>query len=219
MQKRILATGLFVSPLLLIAGVIIYLQMPSNTAAPVEIAKASPPVASKEGSLRTVTTPPKLFNGKLSQEASSVDDFSSNPKRDPEEQQVLDLAAERGVPDQVKAEQLLAMIPNLPPDAQTLAMENATALIPDKDYLSYRDRLLKLASTPDLREAVMDDSLTRGEDLRLPNLLELMRTSTSDEEKKEIREILEAYLDKDYGPEPKAWEAPLQMWVAENGDS
>jgi hypothetical protein len=70
-----------------------------------------------------------------------------------------------------------------------------------------------------MRVAVMDDSLTRGEELRLPNLLEMMRNSTSDEEKQEIREILEAYLDQDYGPQPGAWEAPLRKWVAENTDN
>jgi len=113
-------------------------------------------------------------------------------------------------------QQLLALLPSLPPDAQTLAMENATALIPDTDYLNYRNHLIQLAKTPDLREAVMNDSLTRGEELRLPNLLELMRTSQSEDEKLEIRGILEAYLDKDYGPQPAQWEAPLRQWIAEN---
>jgi hypothetical protein len=98
-------------------------------------------------------------------------------------------------------------------------MENATSLIPDSDYLKHRSNLLKLATTPEMRVAVMDDSLTRGEELRLPNLLELMRTSTSEEEKQEIREIFEAYLDKDYGPNPAHWESPLRQWIAENTDS
>lgn len=218
-RKRIVVLGLLLPVLLLIVGAIIYLQTPLKSTAVVETAEVTSSVTGKEGSLQTVTTPPKLFNGKLSPEASSMEAFSSNPKRDPEEQQVLDIAGERGVPDHAKVERLLALLPSLTPDAQTVAMENATALIPDKDYLTYRERLLKLASTPDLRVAVMDDSLTRGEELRLPNLLELMRSSTSEEEKKEIREIFEAYLDKDYGPDPMAWEAPLKTWVAENSDS
>jgi hypothetical protein len=46
-----------------------------------------------------------------------------------------------------------------------------------------------------------------------------MRSSKSDEEKQEIREIFEAYLDHDYGPNPVSWEAPLRQWVAENTDS
>lgn len=205
----------------LIAGVIYYLGIP----APVQETKAvavstqAPPAgthAGNEGALVTVTTPPKLFNGRLSPEATSMEEFSSNPKRDPEEQRVLDIAGERGVTDQVKVQRLLALIPSLPPDAQTLAMENATALIPDRDYAGYRAHLLQLAKSPEMRETVMNDSLTRGEELRLPNLLELMRSSTSDEEKQEIREIFEAYLDQDYGPNPGAWEVPLRNWVAEN---
>ncbi len=222
MRTRILVIGLVVATVILIAGVTLYLRTPTSTSSSVSAPLVSVPsspvksLAGEEGSMVTVTTPPKLFNGKLSPEATSMDEFSSNPKRDPEEQAVLDLAGERGTPDSTKVARLLAMIPSLPPDAQTLAMENATALIPDTDYPKYRAQLLALAKSADLRVAVMDDSLTRGEELRLPNLLELMRTSSSDEEKQEIREIFEAYLDKDYGPNPAQWEAPLRNWVAQN---
>jgi hypothetical protein len=208
----------------LIGGIAIYLNVPYNPPAPALSTTAQPTeaavaVSGKEGSLKTVTTPPKLYNGRLSPEAKSIEEFSSNPKREPGEQAVLDIAGERGVSDIAKVERLLTMIPTLSPDAKTLAVENATALIPDKDYLKYRDRLLKLADSADMRLAIMDDSLTRGEDLRLPNLLELMRTSKSEEEKQEIREIFEAHLDKDYGPSPAHWEAPLREWVAEHSDS
>jgi hypothetical protein len=163
-------------------------------------------------------TPPKTFIGRLSPEAASLEEFSSNPKRDPEEERILDLAGDKRLTDQAKVQQLLAMIPRLPPNAQTLAMENATALIPDAEYLNYRGHLLQVAKTPEMREAMLNDSLTRGEELRLPNLLEMMRTSTSHEEKQDIREIFEAYLDKDYGLNPAHWEAPLRKWVAENSD-
>ena len=166
--------------------------------------------------METVTTPPKTFQGRLSPEAESIEEFSSNPKRDPEEQQILDLAGDHKIPDREKVRQMLAMIPKLQADAQTLAMEHATALIPDEEYLNYRGHLLQLAKTSEMRTAVMHDSLTRGEEIRLPNLLEMMRTSTSEEEKREIREIFEAYLDKDYGPNPAQWEAPLRQWVAAN---
>lgn len=168
--------------------------------------------------MEAVMTPPQTFKGRLSPEAEEIEQFSSNPKRAPEEQRILDLVAQRGVSDAMKVEQLLSMIPTLPPDAQTLAMENATALIPDEAYLGHRNRLLQLAKSDEMREAVMNDSLTRGEAIRLPNLLEMMRTSVSEDERREIREIFEAYLDKDYGPDPAKWEAPLHAWVAENSE-
>lgn len=223
MNSRIRAGGVFTILVGTIGGLIYYLSIPlSSTTNAISAGAQQVQNASnaerKEGKMEAVMTPPKTFKGRSATEPSPIEEFSSNPKRDPSEQMVLDIAAERGVAYEAKVKRLLDMIPNLSPDAQTLAMENATALIPDPDYVKYRSQLLQLAKTPEMREAVMDDSLTRGEELRLPNLLEMMRTSTSEEEKLEIREIFEAYLDKDYGPNPASWEAPLRHWVAENTD-
>jgi hypothetical protein len=222
MKKLPLFTAFLTVVIALVGGVVYYLNAPaSGLSAPAPVSEKADLLpasnaASKEGAMEVVMTPPKTFNGLLSPEASSPEEFSSNPKRDPSEQGVLDLVAVKGLTDHAKVERLLAMIPTLPPDAQTLAMENATTLIPDAEYLNRRNQLLQLARSPEMRVAVMNDSLTRGEEIRLPNLLEMMRTSTSEAEKQEIREIFEAYLDKDYGPHPAQWEGPLRKWVAEN---
>jgi hypothetical protein len=213
--------GALVALVLLTGGSIVYLSLPTpgREANAPDQSKGAEDFAAKQGKIEAVMTPPKTFKGREGKGEFSPENYSSNPPRDPSEKLVLKIAGERGVPDEEKVKRLLAMIPTLPPDAQTVAMENAAALIPDTDYLNYRSQLLQLAKTPDMREVVMDDSLTRGEELRLPNLLELMRTSTNEEEKLEIREIFEAYLDKDYGPNPAHWEAPLRQWVAENSES
>lgn len=212
--------GALVALAFLIGGSLYYLTLPvpsDKPAVPQTATKADP--AASLGKMETVMTPPKTFKGREGKDDFSPEKYSSNPQRDPAETLVIKIAAERGVSDEEKVKRLLGMIPTLPPDAQTLAMEHATALIPDENYLNYRSHLLQLAKTPDMRVAVMDDSLTRGEELRLPNLLELMKISDSEEEKLEIREIFEAYLDKDYGPNPAHWEAPLRQWVAENSES
>lgn len=224
MTKRIPISAFLAGLVVVIAASIYYLSSSGSAPENVPVAINSPATPApagvgKEGQLKTVNKPPVLKAGRFAQEAESMEEFSSNPKRDPEEKLVIQIFAERGVSDEEKVKRLLGLIPTLPPDAQVLAMENATSLIPDTDYLKHRDHLLQLATTPEMRVAVMDDSLTRGEELRLPNLLELMRTSKSEEEKLEIREIFEAYLDKDYGPNPANWEAPLRQWVAENSDS
>ena len=119
---------------LLIVGAIIYLQTPLKNTAGVEVAEVTSSVTGKEGSLKTVTTPPKLFNGKLSPEASSMEAFSSNPKRDPEEQQVLDIAAERGVPDHAKVERLLAMLPT--ERARTIQEESISYTVPGDEWMT-----------------------------------------------------------------------------------
>lgn len=221
MKNRLLPVSLALAFACFITGITYYLSIPVHSITPPVPGAEKPAasIASHEGMMEVVMTPPKTFNGRLSPEATSMEAFSSNPKRDPEEQHILDLAIDKNVPDRNKVAQLLAMIPKLPPDAQTLAMENATALIPDSEYLNYRGHLLQLAQSVEMRESVMNDSLTRGEEIRLPNLLEMMRTSTNEQEKREIREIFEAYLDKDYGPNPAHWEAPLRQWVAAHSDN
>ncbi len=62
----------------------------------------------------------------------------------------------------------------------------------------------------------MDDALMRGEEYRLPTLVDMLGSTLSDKENTEIREILEAYLDKDYGPNPSDWKGPVDAWVKEN---
>lgn len=204
---------------ILIIGVASYLHfsaLPTPVETGAEPLAAGKPAAT-EGEIELVSQPPSGFRSQLSPDAPP-DSFSSNPPRDPEEQAILDLAIERAVPDEVKVERMLAMFPNISDDAKVLAMENATALIPDSQYKSYRPRLHQLAQTPELRESVMLDALTRGEEVRLPGILELLRTATRDEERAELREILEAYLDHDFGPSPAAWEGPLNKWLADNAD-
>jgi hypothetical protein len=204
---------------LLIAGAVSYIHFNAPTGPAVVESQQSPTFAANatEGEIEVVTAPPSNFRGQLSPDAPP-ESFSSNPPRDIEEQIILDLAIDRTIPDETKVERMLAMIPTIPDDAKVLAMENATALIPDSKYDSYRPRLHQLAQNPELREAVMLDALTRGEEVRLPGILDLLRTATREEERTELREILEAYLDHDYGPTAATWEAPLKKWLAEHAD-
>ena len=62
MRKRILVFAPFIALLLLIVGVVFYLQIPVKTPAVVQTTQATPPVTGKEGSLKTVTTPPAQEN-------------------------------------------------------------------------------------------------------------------------------------------------------------
>src|SRR5215207_3069192 len=99
MRTRILVSGVIIALVILIGGTIYYLNIPD--AAPTATALISSNLvkphdanAGTEGSMEAVMTPPKTFAGRLSPEATSLEEFSSNPKRDPSEQLVLDVAAE-----------------------------------------------------------------------------------------------------------------------------
>ena len=145
------------------------------------------------------------------------EDYTTAPKSGTVEGRLLKVFADRQLPDPEKVERLLQMFYSLPPEGKKTALDYATQLISDDDYLRQRPRLLRMAENDDLREVVMLDMLTRDDGIKMPSLVELMKTP-SETARNEAREILEAFLEKDYGADPNQWVAPVQQWVAENQD-
>ena len=214
MKKQIVVISLAAACLALVFAFI--LGSREEAAAPVPVAKAESPA--KIGEMKPAYTPPPDPKKLVFQveDATSPQDFSSNPPRTSEENAVIAVVS-KIAPDKQKADELLAMAVTVKDeDAKELAIEHAAKFIPDDDYLAYRDRLFQLAQNPEIRELVMDDALMRGEEYRLPTLVDMLGSTLSDKENTEIREILEAYLDKDYGPNPSDWKGPVDAWVKEN---
>ena len=143
--------------------------------------------------------------------------YSSNPPRQIHEQRVIQTATARELSDGVKVQQLLAMLPTLPDDGKVLAMEHAAKLITDGEYLKFRDRLLSLSSTPELRQTVLLDVLTRDDEIRMPTLVELLRHRPVSEQA-EVKEILEAFVEKDFGDDTKQWELAVRAYLAESSE-
>lgn len=144
-------------------------------------------------------------------------DYSSNPPMEDWEKTILKLAGDLDVTDSAKVQQLLAMMPRLPHEGKILALEHATRIIPDSDYVRLRPILLSHAATPELRETVLHDVLTRADSVRMPSLVELLR-HPSYAEKTQVAEILSAYLDQDYGVDATKWEVAVKQWVVANPD-
>ncbi len=143
--------------------------------------------------------------------------YTTAPKPDSHEAKIFKLVMELGTSDSDKVKRLLAMMPQLPPAPKLVALEHAAQLITDDDYIKLRPQLLRLADTDELREVVMLDVLTRDDTIKMPGLVELMKLP-HDPMKTEAREVLEAYLEKDYGDDPKQWDLAVRQWLAENAD-
>src|SRR5688500_6492053 len=123
MNQRLRIAFLISAVLAVVTGALYHFSLPSEEppSLPVAVSDEDKPdlsVAGKDGILHTVMTPPKLFNGRLSPETDSAEDFSSNPKRDETEKLVLRISAEHGVAKETKVARLLDLIPTLPSHAQ-----------------------------------------------------------------------------------------------------
>lgn len=139
------------------------------------------------------------------------------PPVDPTQLQAFADRNDLSVPQKIEA--LLAAAPGFSLDDRLAALEVAMELIPDEDHPKYRLRLLRSAGTPELRDLIAHDALSRGEEIGLPVLLDILRLAPSEEESRDIRDLLEAYLDHDYGADADDWEQPVKRWLAENKEN
>jgi hypothetical protein len=143
--------------------------------------------------------------------------YTTAPPAGSSKAKIFKLVMELGTPDAEKVTRLLAMMPGLSQEEKSMALDHATQLIPDTDYIRQRPTLLRLADTDELREVVLLDLLTRDDTIKMPGLVELMKQPHAIM-KTEAREVLEAYLEQDHGEDTGKWDVAVRQWLAENAE-
>ena len=116
-----------------------------------------------------------------------------------------------------KAKQLLAIFPSLPQEGQVEAAQHLSNLMPDAEY----GPLGKMMADSKLAEPVLDvlmvDVLNRPNSIKLPLLLEVAR-APEHPKATEAKDLLELYLEEDYGTDWNRWQAKMQQWLKDNPD-
>jgi hypothetical protein len=119
--------------------------------------------------------------------------------------------------DTNKLKQLFALFPRLPEEGQAEVALHLSNLVDDEDYAP----LGKLLENPKLPESVLDvlmaDLLNRPNGVKLPMFLDIAR-NPDHAKAEEARELLELYLDEEYGTDWPKWEEKLKAWMKENPD-
>lgn len=141
--------------------------------------------------------------------------------RKPEwEQDIIKLAGRLDMTDDRKAVALLNKAYTLPDEpAKVVAVEQATRLMSDQQFKQLKPQLMGLNDTgsEDMQETILRDILTRAENVRMPALVDLLRRPPYPGQQ-EIREILEAYVDVDYGTDISKWDAAVHKWLIDNDE-
>lgn len=116
-----------------------------------------------------------------------------------------------------KAKQLLAIFPSLPQEGQVEAAQHLSNLLPDSEY----GPMGKMLTDTKLSDAVLDvlmvDLLNRPNATKLPLLLDVARTPDHPKAT-EAKDLLELYLEEDYGTDWNKWQAKMQQWLKDNPD-
>jgi hypothetical protein len=121
------------------------------------------------------------------------------------------------IDDTNKVKQLFEMFPRLPEDGQIEVAQHLSNLVPDENYAPL-GKLLENAKLPeDVLDVLMADALNRPNSVKLPTLLEVAQNSDNPKAG-EAKDLLELYLDDDYGTDWNQWRQKLQAWLKENPD-
>lgn len=116
-----------------------------------------------------------------------------------------------------KADALLALLPTLPEDGQLEAVQHISNLLPDERYSALAPMLTNALSSEPILEALLTDLLNRPDTLKLPTLLQLARMPDHPKAS-EARDVLEVYVDENFGTDWTKWEAAVQKYLQENPD-
>lgn len=172
---------------------------------PSQAAKPTPPVTPRTTTqpavavIPTTTTPPPV-QGLITNWEERIDDLLTTD----------------GAEDK-KAVQMLAMLPNLPEDGQVEAAQHISNLLPDEQYSALAPVLTNAHTAEAVLDVLMTDVLNRPNGVKLNTLLDVARVP-GHPKAEEARDVLEVFVDENYGEDWTAWSNAVQKWLKENPD-
>ncbi len=119
--------------------------------------------------------------------------------------------------EKTKAGQLLVLLPKTPPDGQEQVAQHLTNLVEDDDYASLAAYLTNSSFPETVLDVLFQDVLNRPNQVKLPLLLELAKNSEH-AKSAEAREMLELFLDENYGTDWAKWQTKMTTWLKDNPD-
>ncbi|MBC8096362.1 MAG: hypothetical protein H7Y43_11160 [Akkermansiaceae bacterium] len=119
--------------------------------------------------------------------------------------------------DTNKVHDLLAMFPTVPPEGQEELAQHLSNLIEDEDYAPLGKLLLDAKLSAEVLDILLADLLNRPNATKLPMFLDLAK-NPDHAKAEESRELLELYLDEDYGTDWTKWQSAMKKWLEENPD-
>jgi hypothetical protein len=119
--------------------------------------------------------------------------------------------------DSDKAKKMLAMFPRLPAEGQVEVAQHLSNLVPDENYAALARYLADPKLPEDVLDVLMADVLNRPNSLKLPALLEVARDAQHPKAG-EAKDLLELFLEEDYGSDWNLWQVKMEEWLKANPD-
>lgn len=133
------------------------------------------------------------------------------------ESAIDDVLRDESTEPNAKAKQLLELYPRFPAEGLAEAAQHIANLIADEDYALLAGYFTSTNSPVEVQEVILADMLGRPNAIKLPLLLEAARTPEH-AKASEAKDVLEVYLERDYGTDWEAWQKNLDEWLKSHPD-
>lgn len=116
-----------------------------------------------------------------------------------------------------KAKSMLKMFPRLPPEGQEEVAQHLSNLVSDEQYPALGQYLTNSSLPEPVLDVLLSDALNRPNKLKLPILVGVAR-DPANPKAAEAKDLLELYLEEDYGTDWSTWQQKVDEWLTNNPD-
>ncbi len=117
--------------------------------------------------------------------------------------------------DKVKTAKLLELLPRMPEEGQEETARHLANLVEDADYAPLGKILTNATFPESVLDVLLQDALNRPNELKMPLLLDVAK-EPGHPKAEEAKDLLELFLDEDYGTDWAKWQSEMQKWLRDN---
>ncbi len=139
---------------------------------------------------------------------------SEPPDTRPWDQRLDDILL-RGGEVNDKADSILQLMKDAPPEAQAELAHHLVNMAQDDHYDGVAGLLTNATTQPEVATVLMNDLLNRRNTLKLPMLLAIARNNDHPL-KDQAKDMLELFLQADYGTNWDDWSSAVDSWLQQN---
>ena len=119
--------------------------------------------------------------------------------------------------EDAKAREMMGLFYNLPPDGQEEVAQHLSNLVSDEQYPVFGQYLTNTSLPEEVLDVLLSDALNRPNKLKLPLLIDVAR-DPANPKATEAKDLLELYLEEDYGTNWITWQQKVDQWLKDNPD-
>jgi len=132
------------------------------------------------------------------------------------DQKVSDILGAEGE-EKDKAKQLVDIFPHLPPEGQEEVAHHLSNLVADEDYAPMSSFVTNSALPEAVLDVFVEDVFNRPNAIKLPVLLDIAQ-DPQHPRAGEAKDVLELFLEEDFGNDWTKWHAKMDKWLKDNPD-